>query len=85
MKVDDYDKLEQLVLDEEFKRGASAKSRVHLDEHKVTDLKSALVLAADYALTHKKVYSVKFNWSDHIGDKPQGKPGNYGVTSEGCQ
>ncbi len=54
MKVDDYDKLKQLVLVEEFKRGVSAEIRVHLDEHKVTDLKSAAVLAHDYALTHKK-------------------------------
>ena len=54
MKVDDYDKLKQLVLVEEFKLGVSAEIRVHLDEQKVTDLKSAAMLADDYALTHKK-------------------------------
>ncbi len=37
---------------EEFKRGVSAEIRVHLDEQKVTDFKSAAVLADDYALTH---------------------------------
>ncbi len=46
-------KLNQLVGVEEFKRGVSAEIRVHFYEHKVTDLKSAAVLADDYALTHK--------------------------------
>ncbi len=48
MKVGDYDKLKQLVLVEAFKRSVSAEIRVHLDEHKVTDLKSAAVLSDDY-------------------------------------
>ncbi len=39
MKVDGYDKLKQLVLVEEFRRGVSAEIRVHLDEQKATDLK----------------------------------------------
>ena len=38
MKVDDYYKLKQLVLVQEFKRGVSADITVHLDEQKVTDL-----------------------------------------------
>ena len=69
MKVDDYDKLKQLALGEAFKHGVSAKIRVHLDEQKVTDLKSAAVLADDYALTHKKWFQqqqVGF-LSSHIG------------------
>ena len=82
MKVDDYDKLKQLVLVEEFKRGVSAEIKVHLDEQKVTDLKAAAVLADDYALTHKKSgfthnksYPVRSHWSGHNG-KPQTKPSN---------
>ena len=54
----------------------SAEIRVHLDEQKVTDLKSAAVLADDYALTHKKSgfihnksYSVKSHWLGHSGSK----------------
>ncbi len=65
MKVDEYDKLKQLVLVEEFKSGVSAEVRVHLDEPKVTDLKSATVLEYDYALTHKKShksYPVRSQW-----------------------
>ena len=42
-KVVENDILKQLALFEEFKRGVSAVIRVHLDEHKVTDLKSAAV------------------------------------------
>ncbi len=38
---------DNLVLDEEFKREVSAEIRVHLDEYKETDLKSAPVLADD--------------------------------------
>ena len=81
MKVDDYDKLKQYV-SVEFKRGVSAEIRVHLDEQKVKDLKSAAVLADDYALTHKKggfsdnkSYSVRSHWSCHNG-KPQTEPSN---------
>ncbi len=77
MKVDDYDKLKQLVLVEEFKR------RVHLDEQTLTHLKSAAVLADDYALTHKKSgfshnksYPVKSYWSSHSGVKHQPKTSN---------
>ncbi len=82
MKVDNYEKLKQLVLVEEFKRGVSAEMLVHPDEHKVTDLKSAAMLADDNALTHKKCgfshkpYPVKSHWSGHSGGKPQGKPSN---------
>ena len=54
MKVDDYDKLKQLVLVDKFKRSVSAEIRVHLDEHKVADLKPAAVFADHYVLTHKK-------------------------------
>ncbi len=54
MKVGDCDKLKQLVLVEEFKRGVHAEIKVHLDEQKVTYLKSAAVLAYDYTLTHMK-------------------------------
>ncbi len=43
MKVDEYDKLKQLVLVEAFKHTVYAEIRVHLDEHKVADLKSAAV------------------------------------------
>ncbi len=38
MKVDDYDKLKQLLLVEEFKRGAFAEIQVHLDEYNGTYL-----------------------------------------------
>ncbi len=82
MKVDDYDKVKQLVLVEEFKRGVSAEIRVHLVEQKVTDLKSAAVLADDYALTHKKngfthdkLYPDKPHRSNRGGRKPQGRKG----------
>ena len=83
MKVDAYDKLKQLALVEEFKCLISTEIQVHLDEHKVADLKSADVLADDDALTHKKSgfspnkpYLVKSHWSGHNGVKPQTKLSN---------
>ncbi len=65
---------------EGFKHKVSAEIRVHLDEQKVTDLKSAAVLDDDYALTHKKSgfshnkpFPVKRHWSGQNGGKPQAK------------
>ncbi len=81
MKVDAYDKLKQLVLVAEFKHSVSSEIRVHLDEHKVADLKSVALLADDYALKHKKggfshnkSYPVKSHWTSHNGGKLQSKP-----------
>ena len=53
-KVDDnFRKLKQLMLLEEFKRCVSKEVKTHLDEQKVDELKDAAILADDYELTHK--------------------------------
>ena len=49
----DFKKLKQMVLLEEFKDKVRPDIRSHLDEQKVEELEKASVMADDYALTHK--------------------------------
>ena len=49
----DFKKLKQMVLLEEFKDKVRPGVRSHLDEQKVEELEKAAIMADDYALTHK--------------------------------
>ena len=49
----DFKKLKQMVLLEEFKDKVRPDIRSHLNEQKVEELEKAAVMADDYALTHK--------------------------------
>ena len=49
----DFQKLKQMVLLEEFKDKVRPDIRSYLDEQKVEKLEKAAVMADDYALTHK--------------------------------
>ena len=49
----DFKKIKQMVLLEEFKDKVRPDIRSHLDEQKVEELEKAAVMADDYALTHK--------------------------------
>ena len=49
----DFKKLKQIVLLEEFKDKVRPDIRSHLDEQKVEELEKAAIMADDYALTHK--------------------------------
>ena len=49
----DFKKLKQMVLLEEFKDKVRPDIRSHLDEQKVEELEKAAVMADNYALTHK--------------------------------
>ena len=49
----DFQKLEQMVLLEEFKEKVWRDIRSHLDEQKVEELEKVAVVADDYALTQK--------------------------------
>ena len=49
----DFKKLKQMVLLEEFKDKVRPDIRSHLDEQKVEELEKAAIMAGDYALTHK--------------------------------
>ena len=49
----DFKKLKQRVLLEEFKDKVRPDIRSHLDEQKVEELEKAAIMADDYALTHK--------------------------------
>ena len=49
----DFKKLKQMVLLEEFKDKVRPDIRSHLDEQKVKELEKAAIMADDYALTHK--------------------------------
>ena len=58
--VDDFDKLQQLILVEEFKRCIRDDIKVYLDEKDANTLHEAATLADDYALTHKpKLFNPK--------------------------
>ena len=49
----DFKKLKQMVLLEEFKDKVRPDIRSHLDEQKVEELEKAAIMADNYALTHK--------------------------------
>ena len=49
----DFKKLKQIVLLEEFEDKVRPDIRSHLDEQKVEELEKAAIMADDYALTHK--------------------------------
>ena len=49
----DFKKLKQMALLEEFKDKVRPDIRSHLDEQKVEELEKAAIMADDYALTHK--------------------------------
>ena len=48
-----YEKLKQLVLLEEFKKCVPTPIKTYLEEQKVDDLQRAVILADDYKLTHQ--------------------------------
>ena len=50
-----YEKLKQLVLLEEFKKCVPTPIKAYLKEQKVDDLQKAAILADDYKLTHKSL------------------------------
>lgn len=56
-KVSDFDSLKELLLLEEFKGCLSDRIVVYLNEQKVTTLSHAAVLADEFVLTHKNVFS----------------------------
>ncbi|KAG7471871.1 hypothetical protein MATL_G00102630 [Megalops atlanticus] len=56
-KVSDFDRLKELLLLEEFKNCLPERI-VYLNEQKVTSVAQAAVLADEYVLTHKTVFSV---------------------------
>ena len=58
-EIDDYEKLRQLILMEEFKQCVLKEIKLHLEEVKVDVLDKAAVVADDYALTHKVIFSKK--------------------------
>ena len=60
---DDYVKLRELMLIEEFKRCIPVELRTYIDEQKASELHDAAVLADEYALTHKDVSKNKHSFS----------------------
>ncbi len=56
-KASDFDSLRELMLLEEFKGCLSERVVVYLNEQKVTTLSHAAVLADEFVLTHKNVFS----------------------------
>ena len=57
----DYRKLRQLLLVEEFKKCLQSDVKMYLDEQKADNLHQAAVLADNYSLTHKMTLPSKSN------------------------
>ena len=62
----DFRKLRQLLLVEEFKKCLESDVKMYLDEQKADNLHQAAVLADDYSLTHKTTFPSKF---EKAGDR----------------
>ncbi len=82
IKVYDFDTLRQVILVDKFKNVCVwTEIRLHLDQQKVSDLKSAVMLAGDCALMHKKngfshkPYPVKIIHQSTMVVNPKAKPG----------
>ena len=85
MHIDnDFGKLRQLLLLEEFKRSVSPEIRTYLNEKDITELCHASVAADDYTLTHKSSYGKNLletrgarhdqlsgTGSNHVGEQPK--------------
>ncbi len=56
-KISTFEQLKELILIEEFKNCVSEKIVVHLNEQKVTSLTDAAIVADEFVLTHKVVFS----------------------------
>ena len=67
-KASDFDSLRELVLMEDFKKCLPERIVVYINEQKVSQLSSAAVLADEFALTHKTVFSSGFD------EKPRQPP-----------
>ena len=61
-----FEKVRQLLLIEEFKKCLPDKVKTYLDEKKVETLGQAAVLADDYILTHKSIGSHKLQLPAHL-------------------
>lgn len=62
-KVDDFASLRELILLEDFKSCLSERVVVYLNEQKVSSLSHAAVLADEFVLTHKTVFSSRIDKS----------------------
>ena len=68
---EEYAKLRQLLLLEEFKNCLPNEVKTYLDEHKVESLQRAATLADDYALTHKRIFPTRMTDVDEVtGRRP---------------
>lgn len=75
--VDTLDKLPELMLLEEFKKRLPEKIVIYLNEQKVTSLKAAAVLADEFALTHKSVFSPHVRHDSVVADRKAKSPKGY--------
>ena len=75
--VQSLEDLKTLVLMEEFKNGLPERVATYLNEQKPVKLSDAAVLADEYGLTHKSVYSERYRAQARLGDnKVRESPGS---------
>uniref|UniRef100_A0A3B1K8B9 Gypsy retrotransposon integrase-like protein 1 n=1 Tax=Astyanax mexicanus TaxID=7994 RepID=A0A3B1K8B9_ASTMX len=79
-KVDDYDKLRELILLEEFKTCLPESVVVYLNERHVKSVSEAAVLADEYVLTHRSVFKPVKSKSGEVkaaAEQPQPRQSNF--------
>ena len=73
----DFNKLSQLMLLEEFKSCLTPQMKTYLDERKVDGLSQTTVLADDYSLTHKNnIVLLNLSWNLLLADEKVHRVGN---------
>ena len=86
-EINNYDRLRELILVEEFKRCIPSSVRTFIDEQKAETLENAACLAHDYSLTHKDSFVGKPHQSFSLSGRqdpsssnlpPPGSTGNFG-------
>ena len=85
-----YEKLKQLVLLEEFMKCVPTPIKTYLEEQKVDDLQRAAILADDYKLTHKSLpqmsaVTTRVNHSDFGRPEQRRDPNSRGLTCAYCK
>ncbi|KAJ8356937.1 hypothetical protein SKAU_G00197310 [Synaphobranchus kaupii] len=73
-KATDHDSLRELILVEEFKNSLPERMVVYINEQKVLSLSLAAVLADEFVLTHKTVFSTPRNENRSAESHPNSQP-----------
>ena len=83
-EVDDFDKLQELMLVEEFKSCIPREMKVHLEELKLDTLQEVAIAADEYILSHKSFGSASnknYKWDSWRSSPGKGRNGSGAMSS----